>query len=144
MGTDDNRDFLRRVCPDVDPSEWSLMGDEYVIELADEHSTTWRVLGHSWGSYTLTLERGWYEQTGDADTDDALGDLAAAFVMCVDYLGMCLDAAEAARVRMSDARFVMSESALYATNDATGALADRLVVGEELYELLVTGRPLQR
>ena len=111
MGTDDNRDFLRRVCPDVDPSEWSLnrgvrgdgrtrlrrVGDEYVIELADEHSTTWRVLGHSWGSYTLTLERGWYEQTGDADTDDALGDLAAAFVLCVDYLGMCLDAAEAAR-----------------------------------------------
>jgi hypothetical protein len=38
-------------------------------------------------------------------------------------------------VRMADAKFVMTAAPLYPANEATGALADLLVLGDEVYEV---------
>lgn len=106
--TDDNRDLLRRVCPDIDPSEWEVTDIEhfddgepcrttYALEL---ESGLWVVVRHHYigpDCVRLTYSDGWYTQEGDADGEVTLADLAAGFRACSAHLNAFLRAEIKAR-----------------------------------------------
>lgn len=87
---------LRRLAEFVDPADWSREteddGYEHLSYCGDaaDNDPTWDIT-HYGSSYAVEFQIGWYEQIGEADSDDELVTLVRAMAAAYEALSCVLN-----------------------------------------------------